>query len=316
MKSPPFANFVLAQTDPDAFMVPLLKTLLQGVEAPQPNYPRFYLWLGILAQLTADSAFNAELHRQVLENQPWMADRSFRTITLSQLTVLVVIRIIQANFATHKDAFIHQCSLAILINFSAHMAHLPASLVQRLMKIFDMVARRYLKITAVWQDSASPNHQQLSNALHAADFHLYLDMLQVFIFVFSNTLHHHLRQNAHLIYSLLQSKEVFSTLQSDPQVGDAVNNINFVIAYFQACIGEAKLTSPSTEEVLQVIEDKSPLFRTAELPLTPWRAGFRVAAPNLEFYTPYIWQLIVKHSPLSYSLEEAVLVNAFDNEIG
>ncbi|KAJ1930491.1 hypothetical protein IWQ60_000276 [Tieghemiomyces parasiticus] len=318
-QSPSFTNYVLARTDPDDFVVPLLRTLYQVAEQPTPSYPQYYLWLTTLARLTADATFNQEFQRHTLEPLPWLPDRALKSITLSQLVVLVLVRILQANFTVHRDAFIHECVLAILLNFAPHIVHLPATLVQRLLKVYDMVVRRYLKIAALAADPTSP--QQLSHTLHMADFYLYLDTVRVLTRVFRLVLDHHLKHNTQLIYGLLQSKDLFSALQNDTRFGDAVKGINFVIAYFQACIHEARLSTPPTEdEVLRVIEDKGHLARPnagdANRSPLALRAQFQTPPACLDFYAPYIWSLLVEFCPVSYSGEEAVLLIQFRAEMG
>ncbi|KAJ1974524.1 hypothetical protein H4R35_003564 [Dimargaris xerosporica] len=344
-RSPRFVNYILARTDPEAFLVPLLKAIHQAVDQTSPPYLRLYLWLAILMQLTQDDAFNQELQRPTVETPSWLSDRSsLKTVTLNQLVVLTLVRTLQQNFALHKDAFVHRCSLAALLNFSPHIHQLPALLAQRLLKVFDMVARRYLRITNLSQASVTrvrsgsysgtglglgvtgavgavtatvtttPAVQSLSSALHLGDFFMYMDTVKVLLLVFSNLLGHQLKHNIHFIYCLLQSKELFAALQNDAHVGEGVKDINLVIAYFQACIHEVNLkTTPSTEDVYQTITEKHHLLRMPKLAsVTQLKARIDTGQQNIDFYCPLIWRLLDQVCPLPFDAQDKRLIHRFE----
>ncbi|KAJ1981862.1 hypothetical protein H4R34_001916 [Dimargaris verticillata] len=346
-RSPRFVNYLLARTDPEAFLVPLLKAIHQAIDQTSPPYLRLYLWLAILIQLTQDDAFNQELQRPAVETPSWLSDRaSFKTMTLNQLVVLTLVRTLQQNFALHKDAFVHRCSLAALLNFSPHIHQVPALLAQRLLKVFDMVARRYLKITNLSQATATrgragsysgtglglgitgtvgaattvstvttaPAVQSLSSALHLGDFFMYMDTVKVLLLVFSNLLGHQLKHNTHFIYCLLQSKELFATLQNDTHVGEGVKDINLVIAYFQACIHEVNLkTTPSTEDVYKTIAEKHHLFRMPEIASAArLKARIDTGQQNVDFYCPFIWRLLDQVCPLPFDAQDKRLIHRFE----
>ncbi|KAJ1660829.1 hypothetical protein IWQ61_000288 [Dispira simplex] len=319
-RSPHFTNYVLAQTDPDVFLVALLKVVYQHVDQTNPDYDRLYLWLTVLVQLTTDDTFNQAFHRYPLAPPPWLQDRSLKSLTLNQLVVLVAIRVLQSNLATHRDAFLHESSMAILVNFSSHISHLPASMAQRVFKVFEMVARRYLKISG----TAIEGSPVPISSTPVPEGTVYLDTVRLLVYVITNALAHQLRTNTHLVYGLLQCKGLFATLQNDPLVKDWVKNANFIIAYFQACLQEKNLNSPSTDEVLRLIQEKIPLFHTNHIeirrlwaryqPVTTTSDPFR--EPSVEFFGAYIWECLIKRCPrLPYDAEDSLLISRFRMEM-
>ncbi|KAJ1967141.1 hypothetical protein IWQ62_002037 [Dispira parvispora] len=343
-RSSHFTNYLLAQTDPDVFLVALLKVVYQHVDQANPDYDRLYLWLTVLVRLTRDDTFNQAFHRYPLTPPPWLHDRSLKALTLNQLVVWVAIRVLQSNLATHRDAFLHESSMAILVNFSPHICHLPAGMVQRVFKVFEMVARRYLKISGATiegspvptsatalasltpnaPNSESGNDVPPTTSTSVPEGMVCLDTVRLLVYIITNTLAHQLRTNTHLVYGLLQCKGLFATLQNDPLVKDWVKNANFIIAYFQACLQEKNLNSPSTDEVLRLIQEKIPLFHTNHIQIRRLWAHYQPVVttldpfrkPSGEFFGAYLWECLVKRCPrLPFDAEDTLLISTFRMEM-
>ena len=89
-----FKTFVLASSDIDLLVVPLLKTLYS---ADERNNHHTYMSLIILLILSEDEFFNGHVHDNVVKDVDWYGERVLGEISLGGLIILVVIRTIQHN---------------------------------------------------------------------------------------------------------------------------------------------------------------------------------------------------------------------------
>ena len=65
----------------------------------------------------------------------WFTERIIRSMSLGGLSILVMVRAIQANVSRHKDIYFHSTALAILANMSGNMAGMHSVVAQRLIKL-------------------------------------------------------------------------------------------------------------------------------------------------------------------------------------
>ena len=197
-------------------MLPLLKQLYELGESKE-EYPRLYVLLGILTVLSNDEVYNesiqqvvsccVSLHgmgfqsnrnclpRQTVPPQPWYTQAVVKTgLPLSGLTLLVLIRAIQANLSQHKviarrcssrmarwltksgqDTYIHTNCIAILCNIAGKTTGMHLIVAQKIVRYapvlfssfkgirtrltetstFEVVSRRYLKLHSLGPSSAS-----------------------------------------------------------------------------------------------------------------------------------------------------------------
>jgi len=83
---------------------------------------------------------------QVLKQVPWYTERKISDITLGGLTILVVIRTIQYNILKMRDKYLHTNCLAALANMSSKFRSLHPYVAQRLVSVFETLAKRHLKL--------------------------------------------------------------------------------------------------------------------------------------------------------------------------
>ena len=95
-KNKGFHNYVLAATDIDRLVIPILQSLYR---APSCSNHHIYMSLIILLILSEDDLFNETVHSCILRpaQVTWYTERGVSELSLGGLLILVVIRTIQYN---------------------------------------------------------------------------------------------------------------------------------------------------------------------------------------------------------------------------
>ena len=80
---------------------------------------------------------------------------SQRCLSAGSLLVVMLLRTAQYNMSKLKDVYMHQNTLAALANVAPHMAGMSSHAAQRLVSLFDMLARRSV-LSCSYRDRLSP----------------------------------------------------------------------------------------------------------------------------------------------------------------
>lgn len=94
---------------------------------------------------------------QVLKNIAWYTERSITEISLGGLLILVVIRTIQYNMLKTRDKYLHTSCLAALANMSGQFRSLHPYVAQRLVSLFETLARKHSRLDTQLKQPASEN---------------------------------------------------------------------------------------------------------------------------------------------------------------
>lgn len=112
--------------------------LKQGALAPYFDEERHTTGAG----RSQDSSFNANIHKLVLPAVPWYQERLLPNISLGSLVVVILIRTVKYNLSKLRDVYLHTNCLAALANMAPHVQNLNSYASQRLVSLFDMLARK------------------------------------------------------------------------------------------------------------------------------------------------------------------------------
>lgn len=82
----------------------------------------------------------------MLKNIAWYTERSITEISLGGLLILVVIRTIQYNMLKTRDKYLHTSCLAALANMSGQFRSLHPYVAQRLVSLFETLARKHSRL--------------------------------------------------------------------------------------------------------------------------------------------------------------------------
>lgn len=241
-----FKSFVLAQSDIDILVVPMLRAIYHANDS---SCHHMYMSLIILLILTEDVEFNKKVHEIVLKSVPWYVDRQISEITLGGLIILVTTRTVQYNLLKMRDEYLHTNCLAALANMSSQFSNLQSYVCQRLVGLFEVLAKTYNRA-----------RQELV-AIEKA--------LRIILEVLNSCLSNQLISNTNLIYTLLYNKHIFDTFRNNPAFQDIISNITQVLEYFTSKLETEKDMCTDVNTVLKVIVDSSPKWPSHRLQKFP-----------------------------------------------
>lgn len=291
-----FRVYVLSRTDQETIYLPILKLIYESVEG-RTNFSQVYILLTILLILSQDDMNNEAIQKIVVHNITWFTERPLlKSISLGGLMTLVLIRTLQLNLSHQKDIYLHTNCLAILANMSNTMSEMHAYVAQRIISLFELLARRYPKLVEKQSD----------------DVAVYEDILALLLEIINSTLTCRLKHNSQLVYALLQKREIFVPFQLHPRLSDLVQNLDQVINYFNARVSEANLKAPSSNEVLKLIEQASRTWASSKLiPLPDLKFKYEEESDSYEFFIPYIWALVQRRTFIYWSEEKSHVLDNY-----
>ncbi|KAF9989899.1 hypothetical protein BGZ75_004469 [Mortierella antarctica] len=299
-----FRTYVLSRTDPETLYLPILRMVYEGVEG-KTNYSQVYVLLVILLLFSQDDVFNDSIQKITMTYQPWFTERLLKSISLGGLATAIVIRTIQYNLAQHKDVYFHTNSLAILANMSNSLQDIHPYVSQRLVTLFDIVARRYQKLV-------TKHLQRDENIEMNADVVIYGDMVTLVLEIINSTLTHKLKANPQLVYSLLHKQEMFAYFRSDLKFKDLIHNIEQAVNYFQQKISEANIKAPTPEEVAQVIQTASRTWPPNLMKTFPdIKFEYEEEEQASDFFCPYVWSLLYRNTFVYWDVEKAKILHDY-----
>ncbi|CAO3606673.1 unnamed protein product [Mucor hiemalis] len=291
-----FRVYVLSRTDQETIYLPILKLIYESIEG-RNNFSQVYILLIILLILSQDDMNNEAIQKIIVHNITWFTERPLlKSISLGGLMTLVLIRTLQLNLSHQKDIYLHTNCLAILANMSNTMSETHAYVAQRIISLFELLARRYPKLVDKQSD----------------DVAVYEDILALLLEIINSTLTCRLKHNSQLVYALLQKREIFVPFQLHPRLSDLVQNLDQVINYFNARVSEANLKAPSSNEVLRLIEQASRTWSSSKLiPLPDLKFQYEEESDSYEFFIPYIWALVQRRTFIYWSEEKSHVLDNY-----
>ncbi|CAG8474972.1 4124_t:CDS:10 [Ambispora gerdemannii] len=296
-----FRVYVLSRLDPEILLLPILRVLYETVDG-RTNYPQTYIMLTILLLFSQDDVFNENIQKVAITYQPWFTERILKSISLGGIIYLVMIRLIQFNLTIHRDVFIHTNCLAILANMAITVQDIHPYVSQRLVNLFDIVAKRYQKLNVKAQQGDE----------NSTDISIYEDLACLVLEIINSIISSKLNSNLQLIYALLHKKDMFTHFLTLPRFSQLISNVDNVINYFNTRVSEANIKAPSTEEIAEIIETAArtwPPGRLQEFPELKFQYEESLYSEN--FFCPYIWTIIYQRFWIYWDEEKAHLLKEF-----
>ncbi|KAJ7979981.1 dymeclin [Quillaja saponaria] len=311
-----FLEYVLVRTDMDTLLMPILEALYN---APRKTANQIYMLLIILLILSQDSSFNASIHRLILPGVPWYKERFLHQTSLGSLMVIILIRTVQYNLSKLRDVYLHTTCLATLANMAPHAHHLSAYASQRLVRLFDMLSRKYNKLA-----ESRDNKFQISNgnALEGnsltedmfAELHIYTDFLRLVLEILNAILTYALPRNPEVVYAIMHRQEVFQPFKNHPRFNELLENIYTVLDFFNSRMDAKRVDGEwSVDEVLQVIIINCRSWRGEGMKMfTELRFMYEQESHPEEFFIPYVWQLVLSRCEFSFN---SGAINLFQTDL-
>lgn len=309
-----FLEYVLVRTDLDTLLIPILEMLY---DAPRRSSNQIYMLLIILLILSQDSSFNASIHKLILPNVSWYQERLLHRTSLGSLMVVILIRTVQYNLLKLRDVYLHTNCLATLANMAPHVHRLSAYASQRLVSLFDMLSRKYIKLAEVNSSKIIALKHNPSEGKDLAEdmpteLHIYTDFLRIVLEMINAILTYALPRNPEVVYAILHRQELFRPFKDHPRFYELVENIYTVLDFFNSRI-DAQHTDGewSVEKVLQVIVANSWSWRGEGMKMfTQLKFTYEQELHPEEFFIPYVWKLVVSQSGVDFNLDTIHLFQA------
>lgn len=161
-----------------------------------------------------------------------------------------------------RDKYLHTNCLAALANMSAQFRNLHPYVSQRLVSLFETLAKRYHKLqqTITVQNETNANETVIpvtqNNGDIDQDIIVLEEVLRMVLEIFNSCLANQLINNPNLVYTLLYKKHIFESFRRNPVFQDIVKNIEVVIDYFSDQLSiKAQEHEVDFHEVLLVIQE-------------------------------------------------------------
>ena len=84
----------------------------------------------------------------------WYTERALSDVSLGGILILVVIRTIQYNMLKMRDKYLHTNCLAALANMSSQFKNLHPYVSQRIVSMFEALAKKHTRLVTTLQQSA------------------------------------------------------------------------------------------------------------------------------------------------------------------
>lgn len=322
-----FYKYVMAQPNLQQLVIPILQTLYN---APDSTSHHIYMSLIVLLILSEDDNFNKSVHEIILKNITWYTERSISEISLGGLLILVVIRTIQYNMLKMRDKYLHTNCLAALANMSGQFRSLHPYVAQRLVSLFETLAKKHARLdqqlrqpasavavangdasTAVAVPITGPNPDDMLQDLSVLE-----EVLRMVLEILNSCLSHQLVYCPNLVYTLLYKRNVFEAFRSHSAFQDIIQNIDMVVGFFSSRLVRVQdqRGELGVNEVLEVISKGASQWSSDRLRKFP-DLKFKYVeedAPE-EFFIPYVWTLVCKAGCVHFSSES---IRGVTTEIG
>lgn len=161
-----FRTYVLARTDPDVLLIPLLAIVYTRSSALSPTAPAdVYIPAIVLLILSSDSGFCDAINDISIpsSNLPWFADRirlGGAGINLSGLVLLVCIRSIQQSLVAKRrvmESYMASVCMSVAANVSSSVSEISSLAADRLVALIDFIGKRRRRfLLLVDQDLSMP----------------------------------------------------------------------------------------------------------------------------------------------------------------
>ncbi|XP_031505710.1 uncharacterized protein LOC116267969 isoform X2 [Nymphaea colorata] len=308
-----FLEYVLVRTDLDTLLMPVLEMLY---DASKRTSNQIYMLLIILLILSQDSSFNASIHKLILPSVPWYKERLLHHTSLGSLMVVILIRTVKYNLSKLRDVYLHTNCLATLANMAPHVHRLSAYASQRLVSLFDMLSRKYMKLAETRNDKILKiegvfvEGEELSEDT-SSELHIYTDFLRIVLEILNAILSYALPRNPEIVYAIMHRQEVFQPFKNHPRFSELLENIYTVLDFFNSRMDAQNMDGElSVEKVLQIIITNCRSWRGEGMKMfTQLRFTYEQEHNPEEFFIPYVWQLALSNSGIDFNPSAVHLIS-------
>ncbi|XP_068983001.1 dymeclin [Bombus flavifrons] len=311
---------IMRRPDIQLLVIPILQILYH---APNNTSHHIYMSLIILLILSEDETFNKRIHEIMLKGVSWYTERSISEISLGGLLILVVIRTIQYNMFKMRDKYLHTNCLAALANMSAQFTSLHPYVSQRLLSLFETLAKKHARLEAKIRTQPSISSDSTTITINGTtantdliqDLTILEEVLRMVLEIINSCLTHRLAHNPNLIYTLLYKKDIFQPFRMHSAFQDIVQNIDSVINFFSYKLEQKDQSQLGVTQVLTTIQQGTsewPRDRLRKFPELKFK--YVEEEQPEEFFIPYVWNVVCQGALLHWNAENIKLFSPHTGE--
>ncbi|XP_071870186.1 dymeclin [Bombus fervidus] len=311
---------IMSRPDIQLLVIPILQILYH---APNNTSHHIYMSLIILLILSEDETFNKRIHEIMLKGVSWYTERSISEISLGGLLILVVIRTIQYNMFKMRDKYLHTNCLAALANMSAQFTSLHPYVSQRLLSLFETLAKKHARLEAKIRTQPSISSDNTTITINGTtantdliqDLTILEEVLRMVLEIINSCLTHRLAHNPNLIYTLLYKKDIFQPFRMHSAFQDIVQNIDSVINFFSYKLEQKDQSQLGVSQVLTTIQQGTsewPRDRLRKFPELKFK--YVEEEQPEEFFIPYVWNVVCQSALLHWNAENIKLFSPHTGE--
>lgn len=311
---------IMRRPDIQLLVIPILQILYH---APNNTSHHIYMSLIILLILSEDETFNKRIHEIMLKGVSWYTERSISEISLGGLLILVVIRTIQYNMFKMRDKYLHTNCLAALANMSAQFTSLHPYVSQRLLSLFETLAKKHARLEAKIRTQPSISSDSTTITINGTtantdliqDLTILEEVLRMVLEIINSCLTHRLAHNPNLIYTLLYKKDIFQPFRMHSAFQDIVQNIDSVINFFSYKLEQKDQSQLGVTQVLTTIQQGTsewPRDRLRKFPELKFK--YVEEEQPEEFFIPYVWNVVCQSALLHWNAENIKLFSPHTGE--
>jgi len=301
-----FRDTLLARSDLDTLIIPLLERMYQPDRARSPA--SLYVMVIILLTFTEDSGYNATSFQHLfIPKVAWYQERYMRNVSLGSLTMLCVLRVVIYNLNHLNDLYLLENSLAILWNLSPHIESLHPYASQRMIAVTVTVMTKF---GIYWERNNQSAESDVSSEKQGAKSQLLVlgRCAEVMLRVVNVSLRPKLmHKNANIIYVILHKQQELLHAASHPSLVPHVGVLTSLIEFMNKRLELTVSGDLSVEKTMEVIERGISAFIARDPPETvkaaeqsaisvPEKMRYEEQPESEDFFRPYTWEVIYVHT--------------------
>lgn len=160
-----------------------------------------------------------------------------------------------------RDKYLHTNCLAALANMSSQFRELHPYVSQRLVSLFETLAKKYHKLVQRMKTEKSEKNNEVTVTVNQdssdleQDLNVLEEVLRMVLEILNSCLSTQLVNNPNLIYTLLYNKQTFEMFKDNVVFQDIIHNIDIIIKYFSNLLSEkSQQHEVDAHQVLLVIQ--------------------------------------------------------------
>jgi hypothetical protein len=283
-----------------------------------------YILLIVLLMLSQMEGYMTALHAVAVPSVPWFRERLLNSISLGSLLAVHLTRTALHNLSSGGDAYVATNCLAALANMGSTIKRLHPHAARALVSLYDAMSKKYVRLARCGGAASD------ANEVESPELTAHADLTRMALEVLNVALATPLGTNEHLVYALLEREHVFAPLRRHARFWDLVENVYRVVDHFRVGLaqaaadveggsGEGEGDEPtwSIGGVLAHIRTASRQWSVERLQHLPDpRYTYEQEEAPEEFFTPYVWSVVVEQCGLSWRRQRVVLVSPEESEYG